>query len=249
MLKWPLLFLSLCMMVSNACALQIRNVVDNETTTAKISSIDVTRIFVQGDRIKNVKSLKGAYTRENDEKNGEIYLQPSPLYQNSAFTILISTEQGRHFTLLLTPTASPSETLMLVPKGVGRARAARFEQASAYELTITHLVRAMKDGTLPEGYAIHEINGKKTYRFNKSVTIKLKTMYQGLNFRGAIYAITNKGRTPIQLDERWFYKAGSRALSLDAVYLAPKSAVNLYEVMSSQLLPPKGGSLQEQSAC
>ena len=84
-------------------ALQIKGVVDNETTVAKISSVDVTRIFVQGDRINSVKGLKGAYTRENDEKNGEVYLQPTSFYQDRAFTILIQTEAGRHFTLLLNP--------------------------------------------------------------------------------------------------------------------------------------------------
>jgi hypothetical protein len=94
MRKWPLYFLSLIFVTQNVFALQIKSVVDNETTTAKISSTDVTRIFVQGDRIRSVKGLKGAYTRENDEKNGEVYSQPSGYYEDRAFNILVSTEYG-----------------------------------------------------------------------------------------------------------------------------------------------------------
>jgi conjugal transfer pilus assembly protein TraK len=236
MIKWPLVILSSLLLASvanNAVALQIKSVVDNETTNAKISSVDVTRIFVQGDRIKSVKGLKGAYTRENDEKNGEIYLQPSSLYQDRAFTILIDTELGRHFTLLLTPTGSPSETLMLVPKGVGHERATRFEQASPYELTINHLVRAMKNGVLPEGYVVREINNKTTYKFKDTLSLEFKTVYEGLNLRGEIVEVTNKQTFPIQLDEREFYKRGTRAISLDTIVVEPKATIHLYRVLSN----------------
>ena len=220
--------------INDVLALQIQNVVDNETTTAKISSVDVTRIFVQGDRIKSVKGLKGAYARENDEKNGEIYIQPSPLYHDRAFSILIHTEQGRHFTLLLNPTSSPSETLMLVPKGVGHERAARFEQAAPYELTINHLVRAMKNGVMPEGYAVHEVDSKTTYAFDNRFNLKLKTVYEGLNLRGEIFEITNKLKNPIRLDEREFYKSGTRAISLDMIEVPPRTTINLYRVLGHE---------------
>lgn len=232
MIKWPLVFINFLLLTSTVYALQIRSVVDNETTAAKISSVDVTRIFVQGDRIKSVKGLKGAYTRENDEKNGEIYIQPTSLYQDRAFTILIDTEQGRHFTLLLNPTFSPSETLMLVPKGVGHERAARFEEAQPYELTIKHLIRAMKNGAMPEGYAIREVDNKTTYRLGNKLDIKLKTIYEGLNLRGEIYEIKNRCAIPLQIDEREFYKASTRAISLDTIEIPPKAQINLYRVVS-----------------
>jgi len=231
MIRKPLLLFYL-LLTSNVYALQVRSVVDNETTAVKISSVDVTRIFVQSDRIKSVKGLSGAYTRENDEKNGEIYIQPTALYQDHAFTILINTEQGRHFTLLLNPTSSPSETLMLVPKGVGRLRAARFEEAQPYELTINRLVRAMKNGVMPEGYAVREVNSRTTYHLGRQLNIHLKTIYEGLNLRGEIYVIQNRCAIPLQLDERQFYKRSVRAVSLDSIEVAPKGQVYLYRVVS-----------------
>jgi type-F conjugative transfer system secretin TraK len=231
MRKWPLI-VSCLLLYGQAFGLQIKSVVDNETTTAKISSLDVTRIFVQGDRIKSIRGVKGAYTRENDESNGEVYLQPSPLYQERAFTILVDTEQGRHFTLLLNPVAVPSDTLMLVPKGVGRVQAAHFEQSSPYEMTISRLMRAMVNAEVPEGYAITEVNNPKLYLLGNIATLQLKTIYQGLNLRGEIYEIKNKCAFPITLDERQFYKIGTRAISLEAITLAPHAKVNLYRVLS-----------------
>lgn len=231
MYKWSLILFTLGIM-NVAYALQIKSVVDNETTSAKISSVDATRIFVEGDRIKSVKGIKGAYTRENDEKNGEIYLQPSPLYQQRAFTVLIDTEQGRHFTLLLHPSSSPSETLMLIPKGVGRLRAARFEEAMPYELTIHHLIRHMKNGTMPEGYAVREVTSKNVYQSGNRYRLKLKTIYQGLHLRGEIFTITNQLKTPIYLDEKTFYKTGTRAISLDSIVVLPKATIHLYRVLS-----------------
>lgn len=231
MYKWPFILITLIIM-NAANALQIKSVVDNETTSAKISSVDVTRIFVEGDRIKSVKGIKGAYTRENDEKNGEIYLQPSPLFQHRAFTVLIDTEHGKHFTLLLHPIASPSETLMLVPKGVGRLRAARFEEAMPYELTINHLIRHMKNGTMPEGYAVREVESKNVYQSGNRYRLKLKTVYQGLHLRGEIFTIINQLKTPIYLDEKLFYKTGTRAISLDSIVVPPKATIHLYRVLS-----------------
>jgi type-F conjugative transfer system secretin TraK len=231
MRKWSLVLVSLWL-ASPVFALQIKNVVDNETTSAKISSLDVTRIFVEGDRIQSVKGVKGAYTRENDEKKGEIFIQPTSAYQDHAFTLLINTEQGRHFTLLLRPTASPSETLMLVPKGVGHARAAHFEQASSYDLTITHLMRDMKKGTLPEGYVMQAIEGKTTYQFGTKLQVKFKAIYQGLNLRGEILEVKNMQCIPVTLDERTFYKEGVRAISLESIQLPSCGKINLYRVTS-----------------
>ncbi len=223
----------LAVVSSTANALQVKGVVDNETTAAKISSSDVTRIFVQGDRIKSLKGIKGAYTRENDESNGEVYIQPTADYQYRAFTVLIDTESGRHFTLLLNPISAPSETLMLVPKGVGSQQAGKFENATPYELTINHLIKSMKDGEVPSGYSVSQIEDKKIYKFGNQFTAKLMTIYRGLNLHGEIYDIKNISSKEIQIDERQFYKNGARAISLDQVVLQPNETVDLYEVISN----------------
>jgi type-F conjugative transfer system secretin TraK len=227
-----ILFLIGALLTTQVFALQIKGVVDNETVSAKISSLDITRIIVQGDRIKNFKGISGVYTRENDKDNGEVYIQPTPNFQSTPFTVLVETEQGRHYTLFLTPIAVPGGTLMLVPKGVGKYEAARFEQASDYELTISHLIRAMSTGAMPEGYVINEVDSNKVFAIGNIATLRLKTIYQGLNFQGQIFELTNTQSRPITLNEREFYKVGTRAISLQSITVSPHSKIKVLRVVS-----------------
>jgi len=219
-------------LISQAYAAQIRGVIDNGTITAKISSLDITRILVQGDRIKTFKGIKGAYTRENDENNGEIYIQPTAPYQNAAFTVLVETEKGRHFTLLLTPVGVPGGTLMLVPKGVGKEEADHFEHESDYQTTISHLIRAMATDTVPEGYSVSEVDDKTLYHFGNIATLRLKTIYRGLHFQGQIYELTNTQSFPIKLDEKQFFKQGISAISLENITVPPHGKVKLIRVVT-----------------
>lgn len=218
---------------SQALALQIKSVVDNETVNAKISATEITRIVIQGDRIKSFKGINGAYTRENDKNNGEVYLQPTTLYQKIPFTILVATEFGRHFTLLLTPAGIPGGTLMLMPKGIGSKQAAKFERASNYELTLSHLIRAMATDTIPEGYTLSQIENKKIYAVDNVATLRLKTIYQGLHFQGQIYELTNNKSFPITLNEQQFFNVNTRAVSLENLNVAPHCKIKVLRVVSN----------------
>lgn len=231
MRKFSLILLPL-LLSSASHSLQVKSAVNNATITAKISATDVTRIMVQGDRIQSVRGVKGAYTRENDNNSGEIYIQPTSFYQHHAFTLLMNTELGRHYTLLLNPMSVPSDTLMLVPRGVNEAQAAKFENSSPYEMTISHLIRDMRVGSRPEGYAVRAVNEKKRYLYGNIAYIKLKTIYQGLNLRGEIWEVTNTQARTITLSERDFYKVGTRAISLETMDVAPHGTTYLYRVVS-----------------
>ena len=41
----------------------------------------------------------------------------------------------------------------------------------------------MKNGAMPEGYTVREVNNKTTYQFGSRFSLKLKTVYEGLNLR------------------------------------------------------------------
>lgn len=231
MRKFTLMLLPLLISIPSY-ALQVKSAINNATISAKISSTDVTRIMVQGDRIQSVRGVKGAYTRENDNNRGEIYIQPTSFYQHRAFTLLINTELGRHYTLLLNPMSVPSDTLMLEPRGVNEAQAAKFENSSPYEITISHLIRDMRLGSRPEGYSVRTVNNKKRYLYGNIAYIQLKTIYQGLNLRGEIWEVRNTRSQTITLTERDFYKVGTRAISLETMDIAPHGTTYLYRVVS-----------------
>tara|TARA_R110000868_G_scaffold368790_4_gene631929 strand:+ start:348 stop:1007 length:660 start_codon:yes stop_codon:yes gene_type:complete len=213
-------------------ALQVKSAINNGTITANVSSTDITRIMIKGDRIQSVRGVKGAYTRENDNNRGEVYIQPTTPYQHRAFTLLINTELGRHYTLLLNPMSVPSDTLMLVARGVIEQKAAKFENSSPYEITISNLIRSMRTGSRPEGYSIRTVNEKKRYLYGNIAYIKLNKVYQGYNLRGEIWEIKNTRPHMITLTERAFYKPGTRAISLEAMNIASHGTTYLYRVVS-----------------
>lgn len=232
MLKMRQLLISFFLIqISSTYALEIKHIGDNQTITAKISSTDVTRIFVKDDRISSVRGIKGAYTHENDEKNGEVYIQPTSEYQFRAFTILIDTEEGRHFTLLLTPVGSPSEALMLVPKGHSKDKVQRLETVSNYEFSIFEFIKNMRNHNMHNGYAPC-VNKNEKYNFNNKVLAQLHGVYKSQNYSGEIFTLTNVYDKPIRINEKIFYKPNTNAISLDSLVLRPKQSTYLYRVIS-----------------
>lgn len=217
---------------SSLYALEIRSAIDNETVTAHVSALDITRIFVAGDRIQSVMGVKGAYTRSNDEEKGEIFIQPTNPYNSHAFTMLITTERGLHFTLLLIPTRTPSDTLMLVPKGVGSESAGHFEKDAPYVTVISHLIFAMRNHLIPPGYAVTELAGTHRYAFGRDFYLRRQTLYQGASLTGEIFAVMNMTSHVIPLDERLFYNHGTRAISLESISLPPHGCIHLYRIVS-----------------
>lgn len=217
---------------SSLYAMQMHAAIDNETVTAHVSALDTTRIFVAGDRIQSVIGVKGAYTRSNDEEKGEIFIQPTNPFSTRAFTMLITTERGLHFTLLLIPTRTPSETVMLVPKGVGSESAGHFEKDAPYVTVINHLIYAMRNHVIPEGYAVTELAGTHRYAFGRDFYLTLRTLYQGASLTGEIFEVINMTNHTISLDERMFYKRGTRAISLESITLPPHGCLHLYRILS-----------------
>src|SRR5574338_1635389 len=96
-------------------ALQIKAVKDNMTVPVKISARELSRVFVENDRIQSTRGLNGAYELTKDEKSGSIYVKPTPFYANKAFNLFITIEYGHTYNLLLTPLNIPAENIELKP--------------------------------------------------------------------------------------------------------------------------------------
>jgi type-F conjugative transfer system secretin TraK len=231
MLRFLLVMLSV-FYVSPVFALDMKEVIDNESVAAKISAIDITRLVIRGDRIKNIKGVIGTYTHENDKNSGEVYIQPTSSFQHAAFTILVESEQGLHFTLLLDPIDVPGGTLMLVPKKIEITEREEAKQASNYELTLTRLMRAMRLQKTLAGYTKHTVDDAKLYTMGSMTSLHLKTVYQGSTFQGQLFELTNSSSQIWALDERQFLGARTRAVSLEYSSLAPQQTVTVLRVIS-----------------
>lgn len=223
-----------CISSSFVYALQIKLIKDNQTVLAKVSSKELTRIFVKNDRIQSVRGIDGAYQLTKDEAQGAVFVKPTPFYQNKAFNLFISTEQGHSYTLLLTPIDIPAENIELRSLSPSKLLAEHWEKNSPYSQIIINLMNAMENNERPEGYAVINIGKMKPKRLDSGVTMQLITLYQGAKLQGEIWLLKNTCCRVNHLYPREFYQRNVRAVSLIDENLNQNEETYLYRVVDHE---------------
>jgi len=175
-------------LISTSFALQVKPVKDNQTVMVKVSAKELSRVFVSGDRILNVRGLDGAYELKRDDNLGEIYVQPTIYYQHKAFNLFITTEKGHTYNLFLTPLDVPAESIEIKPQSPSLKLADRWEKNSPYGQTIIELMGYMSNGDHPEGYAVVSLGKIKPKKLASCLTMQLLTIYRG-NHLGLEYKL------------------------------------------------------------
>lgn len=226
--------ISLCSLIgiSTADALQIKPLKDNQTAFVTISSSEQSRLFVQGDRIRAVRGLEGAYDLKKDEEAGDIYIQPAPLYQHQAFNLFIATEQGHAYTVLASPLAIPAETIELKPLSPSILKAEQWETASPYAETLIHLIRSMVTATHPAGYAVIPMGCRKKMALSKGLTLQLRVIYRGKHLQGEVVSIQNTSKNTVLLTPTNVYQPNLLAVGWEKNSLQPNEVIRLYRVVA-----------------
>ena len=227
--------LSFSVSVPSAWANQTKLATDNQTIKATVSAKELTRVFVAGDRIYQVRGLDGAYELEQDEEHGAVYLKPTAAFHDKAFSVFITTEAGRTYSLLLIPKETPAESLELVPLEAKKSEAARWEAANAYEETLVALLSAMVRETAPEGYAKAPLSNPSALA-TKAVPSGLEMIpvhtYRGAHLVGEVWRVTNQGNRPVRLEANTFTTPQTRAVGLVEAVLSPRQMTSVYRVVS-----------------
>lgn len=198
----------------SALALQSKTIKDNQTVFVKISSKELTHIFVKNDHILSVRGIDGAYQITKDEVQGAIFIKPTPFYQNRAFNLFISTEEGHSYTLLLSPLDIPAENIELRSLSPSKKLAEHWEKNSPYSEIIISLMKAMENGDYPEGYAVIPMDKIKSKRLDSGLTMQLVTLYQGAKLQGEIWLVKNTCRRKNYAFPQYFYQDNVRAISV-----------------------------------
>jgi len=218
-----------CLISFNALGFQGLNLNPNESATAKISSSELSRIFVEGDRIKSIRGMENSYIFKSDNTKGEIYLKPTAAYQGRMFTVFINTESGRTFTLLLIPIDATSQTIMIKPPAIIK-KAEKWERLLPYENTLLNIVLAMFNETELDGFEVKNVIDVKPKYLGDIATLKLLTVYNGNHLTGEIFEVKNRKKTKIIITEKEFYKPNARAISLKDHVIEGEASTLLYVV-------------------
>lgn len=228
MVKLLSLTFMLLLLSGTSFAVQIKPVKNNQSVSAKISSSELSRIFVINDRIQATRGINGAYDIIKDEKQGMIFIKPSPYFANRPFNLFVTTEQGRTYNLLLMPMKIPAATIELKPLTPSIKLADHWERNSPYVETLIQLMNGMVNDKQPDGYVVIPVEGKIS-RF-PSFTMQLVTVYRGNNLQGEIWRIKSCVRKTVSIKPNEFFQRNTRAIALQDETLSSGSETYLYKV-------------------
>jgi len=133
-----------------AQAAQLRIAADNSEIHASISIREVNRISLEGDRIKSVAKAPVGYDVVPEPDTGDLYLVPSyGARKGRPVNMFITSERGFTYQLLLTPSDTPSEQLIIQgPK----KRPLRTKPVAPRRQAIAELMRGMINGDFMDRY-------------------------------------------------------------------------------------------------
>lgn len=229
--KWVMICVLMIGLSSEVFALQVKPIKDNQTITAHVASKELTRIFVEGDRIQQVRGIQGTYELTKDEKLGAIFIKPSVMYSKKIINLFVTTELGHTYSLLLMPIDSPSETIQLKPLSPALTVAKHWEQDSDYIEKMIQLTSYMVNKIKPEGYAVIDFPKIKFSQVPHGLTMQLMTLYRGSHVEGEIWKLKNTSCKTLHLTAKDFFNRHVRAMSLDKDLLRCHEETYLYRVV------------------
>jgi type-F conjugative transfer system secretin TraK len=227
------LFLLLVMFGQNCFALQTVSIADNQTKNITVSAHELSRIFVNGDRIQNIRGLEGAYTLTKDTTQGQIYIKPTPPYQAKPFNLFVTTEKGHNFNLFVIATGIPGQDIELKPTTPSK-EAELWEVNSEYSQLLVKLIVSMANDEIPSGYSVSYPDKKTKDVKYGCLTLKLQKRYLGKHLYGETFLIENNRNKPVSVEEKMFYQNGARAIAILDFIIPAKGQTVLFRVMGNE---------------
>lgn len=206
---------------------------DTKSLVLKVSETGLTRISVQGDRLREVIGLDDTVHVDKDEANGHLFLKGVKTKQ----TITVVTEGGALQDLTLLPTAKGSTTILLrneqnqkndmkrTPLSFGESiRSPLQTNPTSPSDTIINFMRQLcaGQGAVPK----HTTTRTTTGGLEATPTHHLQSQI----FVGEVYTVTNTHDHPTALCEKDFYQTGDLALAVTKKELEPGEEATLYVV-------------------
>ena len=224
--------LSLCVSVSSF-SLTSAHFKENADLAVTLSDSNYNRLVVKGDKITDVHFPEGMMAVSN-EADGGIYVMVA---QNAPFTMFVTTELGRHFSLTVNAEQGLGKTVEfvadgnLVPQITNATKVlAKIADPSFLPSNVTELMTSMLKNKVSTDYQSKNYFNR-AIRLGQGMTLFPKKSYQGSVLTGEVTEIYNGSKSPIDLNESLFNGAGVKAISLSKNTLAPYERALVYRVL------------------
>lgn len=201
----------------------------NQTAHATVSLKELSRIVIDGERIASVDHREGAVDVQRDRTLGEIRILP-PTNDKSPINLFLTSESKRTYSLLLTVSDIPSQTVLVrdaSPKKVA-AVTTKILRSSEHDKNIRNLIIAMNKNIAPSDMEVKSVNAE--YQLWTEAKFVLRTLYLGREYVGNHFVVTNTSKSMMQISEQEFYKPGVHAISVVQHALPPLASTSVFIV-------------------
>ncbi|HAT7809682.1 TPA: type-F conjugative transfer system secretin TraK [Legionella pneumophila] len=207
---------------------------DNSDIALTLSQGNYNRLVVKNDKIMEAVFPPNAMAIKRDEQDGSVYVMLSAA---NPFTLFLTTENGRHFSVTLNGEESLGKTIELVPSqpmvAATRANATKTNPKTINQEAVPEAILAMLTH-MEQQKPFADVSVKRQFgkveRWSKGLTLLPKELWDGKLLKGETIELYNGGKEPLELAQEWFAKEGTLAIKFSKPSLAPGEKAMLYRV-------------------
>ena len=193
----------------------------------------MTRITVSGGgRIVDLWGASNAFEASKDDEHGQLYLRLVNPAQRDPLNLFVTDNNGRTYTLILTPADIPAETVMIKPRDQNRQSAVQWERSLPYPQTLKRLLVKMANDSIPDGYEVVERG--VAIPLWRETSFRLDREYHGGTLEGEVYTLTNTSGADLVMEEREFFRPGVVGVAIEKTELAPSASTRVYVINNEE---------------
>jgi conjugal transfer pilus assembly protein TraK len=212
---------------SPAHALQIVDAQDGQTVLGKISRKEITRIAFERGRIRKITGSAGELYLEKDDDKGQIFVRPTDVQSTKPINLFLASDRGT-VALLLQPTDTPSDSIVIREPRERSAAPTRMEASGRHVRTLKNLLLALATDALPDD--MQALEPGRDVMLWPATRLTLQRVLLGSGVAGEKYQLTNTGDTTLELQESALYKSGVMAVGVEQTSLRPGEATNVFVI-------------------
>ena len=207
---------------------------DNSDIALTLSQGNYNRLVVKNDKIMEAVFPPNAMAIKRDEQDGSVYVMLSAA---NPFTLFLTTEAGRHFSVTLNGEESLGKTIELVPSQPVITKtvvnSTKTNPKTIKQEAVPEAILAMLNH-MEQQKPFADVNVKRQFgkveRWSKGLTLLPKELWDGKLLKGETIELYNGGKEPLELAQEWFAKEGTLAIKFSKPSLAPGEKAMLYRV-------------------
>ncbi|AOU47703.1 TPA: type-F conjugative transfer system secretin TraK [Legionella pneumophila] len=210
---------------------------DNSDIALTLSQGNYNRLVVKNDKIMEAVFPPNAMAIKRDEQDGSVYVM---LAAANPFTLFLTTESGRHFSVTVNGEESLGKTIELVPVlpvvAASKTHAPitnpkKITQEAVPEAIIAMLTHMEQQKPFADVKVRRQFG--RAEHWSKGLTLLPKESWDSKLLKGETIELYNGGKEPLELAQDWFAKEGTLAIKFSKPSIKPGERAMLYRVEAS----------------